>query len=181
MSRVVRNIPNALTVTRVVLLPVIVWLYAGDVPGASYAAAWVVLFAALSDILDGILARTLNALSEFGRWVDPVVDRLFFFVLLAMLWYYDTLPTWAVLPLLVRDGVMLALVLPVRRLTDQRPQVSRWGKAANFVLICAIQWFIIDVRSLGWGFFAVGAVLYIGSALLYLARGIAVLRRMRAA
>ncbi len=181
MSRVVRNIPNALTVARILLLPLVVWLYAGDVPGPSYAAAWVVLFAALSDILDGILARSLDAQTEFGRWVDPVVDRLFFFTLLAMLWYYGTLPTWAVLPLLVRDGVMLVLAVPVRRFTDQRPQVSRWGRGANFVLICAIQWFIIDVRSVGWAFFAVGAALYIGSALLYLVRGIAILRRMRAA
>lgn len=181
MNPVVRNIPNAITVARVLLLPVVVRLYAGDVPGPSYATAWLVLFLALSDIADGILARRLNAQTEFGRWVDPVVDRVFFFTLLAMLWYYDTLPAWAVLPLLVRDGVMLVGAVPVRRFTDQRPQVSRWGRGANFVLICAIQWFIIDVRSLGWIFYAVGAALYIGSALLYLARGIAILRRMRAA
>jgi CDP-diacylglycerol--glycerol-3-phosphate 3-phosphatidyltransferase len=180
MNPVVRNIPNALTVLRVLLLPVIVWLYAGDVPGASYAAAWVVLFAALSDIADGILARRLEAQTEFGRWVDPVVDRVFFFTLLAMLWYYDTLPWWAVVPLLLRDGIMLVLAIPVRKYTDQAPQVSRWGRGANLVLICAIQWFIIDLRAIGWVFFAVGATLYIGSALLYVVRGLAILRRLRA-
>jgi CDP-diacylglycerol--glycerol-3-phosphate 3-phosphatidyltransferase len=181
MNPVVKNIPNALTVLRVLLLPVIVYLYGQDVPGASYAAAWVVLFAALSDIADGILARRLGAQTEFGRWVDPVVDRVFFFSLLAMLWYYDTLPTWAVLPLLLRDGVILLLAIPVRKYTDQGPAVSRWGRGANLALICAIQWFIIDLRDIGWAFYAVGATLYIGSALLYLVRGIAILRRMRAA
>ncbi len=181
MNPVVRNIPNALTVLRVLLLPVIWWLYAQDVPGASYATAWVVLFAALSDIADGILARRLEAQSEFGRWVDPVVDRIFFFTLLAMLWYYDTLPWWAVVPLLLRDGIMLIGAIPVRKYTDQAPQVSRWGRGANLALICAIQWFIIDLRGIGWAFYAVGATLYLGSALLYLVRGIAILRRMRAA
>ena len=138
------------------------WLYAQDVPGASYAAAWVVLFAALSDIADGILARRLEAQSEFGRWVDPVVDRVFFFALLAMLWYYDTLPLWAVVPLLLRDGMMLLLAIPVRKYTDQGPQVSRWGRGANLALICAIQWFIIDLSGIGWAFYAVGATLYLG-------------------
>jgi len=181
MNPVVRNIPNALTVLRVLLLPVIWWLYAGDVPGASYATAWVVLFAALSDIADGILARRLEAQTEFGRWVDPVVDRVFFFTLLAMLWYYDTLPWWAVVPLLLRDGLILVLAIPVRKYTDQAPQVSRWGRGANLALICAIQWFIIDLRGIGWAFYAVGATLYLGSALLYLVRGVNILRRIRAA
>ena len=181
MNPVVRNIPNALTVLRVLLLPVIWWLYAGDVAGASYATAWVVLFAALSDIADGILARRLEAQTEFGRWVDPVVDRVFFFTLLAMLWYCDTLPWWAVVPLLLRDGLILVLAIPVRKYTDQAPQVSRWGRGANLALICAIQWFIIDLRGIGWAFYAVGATLYLGSALLSLVRGVNILRRIRAA
>jgi len=181
MNKVARNIPNALTLLRVLLLPLIVYLYGQDAPDASYAAAWVVLFAALSDIADGILARRLEAQSEFGRWVDPIVDRVFFFSLLAMLWYYDTLPLWAVLPLFLRDGIMLVLAIPVRKFTDQAPQVSRWGRGANLVLICAIQWFIIDLSTIGWVFFAVGATLYLGSAVLYLVRGIGILRRMRAA
>lgn len=181
MNPVVQNIPNAITVLRVLLLPLIVGLYARDAPGASFATAWVVLFAALSDVADGILARRMGVQSEFGRWVDPVVDRVFFLTLLAMLWYFGALPWWAVVPLLVRDGIMLVLAGPVRKFTDQGPQVSRWGRGANLVLICAIQWFIIDLRTLGWAFYAVGATLYIGSALLYLARAIAILRRIRAA
>jgi hypothetical protein len=47
--------------------------------------------------------------------------------------------------------------------TRPRAQISRWGKASNFILICALQWFIVDIRVLGWAFFAVGATLYIAS------------------
>lgn len=181
MNKLSRNIPNALTLLRLLLLPLVVLLYGRDVPGASWAAAWVVIFCAFSDIADGILARRLGVQSEFGRWVDPIVDRAFFFSLLAMLWYYGTLPWWAVLPLLLRDGVMLVLAIPVRKYTDQGPQVSRWGRGANVALICAILWFIIDLRGVGWAFYAVGATLYLGSAVLYLVRGIGILRRMGAA
>lgn len=128
---------------------------------------------------DGYIARRYHVQSEFGRWVDPIVDRLFFFTLAATLWYFGTLPWWAVLPLLIRDGVILLLAIPTRRYTQQGPQISRWGKASNFILICAIQWFIIDLRAIGWGFFAVGATLYLASGLLYLCKAAVFVRRVR--
>ena len=179
MQRLMRPVPNILTVARLVALPFIVWTYAVYAPGAAWATAWIVLFAALSDVADGLIARRFDVQSEFGRWVDPIVDRLFFFTLVAMLWYFGTLPWWAVVPLLLRDGIILILVVPTRRYTEQGPQISRWGKASNFILICAIQWFIIDLRGIGWAFFAVGATLYVASGLLYLYRAVEFVRRAR--
>jgi CDP-diacylglycerol--glycerol-3-phosphate 3-phosphatidyltransferase len=167
MHRCLRQIPNILTVARLLVLPAIVGTYALYAPGASWTTAWIVLFAALSDIADGFIARRYGLQSEFGRWVDPIVDRLFFFTLVGMLWYFGTLPWWAVLPLLIRDGIILALAWPMRHYTVAKPEVSRWGKASNLILICALQWFIIDLRALGWAFFAVGASLYVASGLLY--------------
>jgi len=79
----------------------------------------------------------------------------------------------------VRDGIILALAVPMRRYTDQGPQISRWGKASNFILICALQWFIVDIRVLGWAFFAVGATLYIASGLWYGYKVLVYLRRSR--
>ena len=167
MYRFLRHVPNVLTVARLCSLPVIVWTYSLYAPGASWTTAWIVLFAALSDVADGFIARRYGLQSEFGRWVDPIVDRLFFFTIVAMLWSFGTLPWWAVLPLLIRDGIILVLALPVRRFTEAKPEVSRWGKASNFILICALQWFIIDLRVLGWSFFAVGGSLYVATGLLY--------------
>ena len=71
------------------------------------------------------------------------------------------------MPLLVRDGLILVLGVPTRVYTTKGPEISRWGKASNFILICALQWFIVDIRVLGWAFFAVGATLYIASGLWY--------------
>ncbi len=177
-SGAIRYVPNALTVLRLCALPVIVYLYSRDAPGASWATAIVVLIAALSDVADGYIARHYQVQSEFGRWVDPIVDRAFFFTIVAMLWYFGTLPWPAVVPLLVRDGLILALAVPTRVYTTKGPEISRWGKASNFVLICALQWFIVDLRALGWSFFAVGATLYIASGLWY---GYKVLVYLRAA
>jgi CDP-diacylglycerol--glycerol-3-phosphate 3-phosphatidyltransferase len=163
----IRYVPNALTVLRLCALPVIVFLYSLDAPGASWTTAVVVLVAALSDVADGYIARHFRVQSEFGRWVDPVVDRAFFFVIVAMLWYFGTLPWLAVVPLLIRDGIILVLALPTRVYTKEKPQITRWSKFGNFVLVCALQWFIVDIRVLGWAFYAVGATLYIASGLWY--------------
>ena len=138
------------------------------------------LFAALSDVADGIVARRLQVQSEFGVWVDPIVDRLFFFTLLGMLLYYDTLPWWVVVPLLVRDGLILLLAAPARRYAD-RPEISRWGKLANFILMGGILWFMIDVRAMGWAWVLIGGALYVGSGLLYLYRALLYLRKMKTA
>lgn len=167
MHRSLRHVPNVLTVARLCALPVIVWSYGLHAPAACWTTAWIVLVAGLSDVADGNIARRLGAQSEFGRWVDPVVDRLFFFTVVEMLWYFGVLPWWAALPLLVRDGVILLLALPMRQFTEAKPEVSRLGKAANFVLICALEWFIIDARAAGWAFLAVGGSLYVASGLLY--------------
>jgi CDP-diacylglycerol--glycerol-3-phosphate 3-phosphatidyltransferase len=177
----IRYVPNALTVLRLCALPVIVYLYSRDAPGASWTTAAVILVAALSDVADGYVARHYHVQSEFGRWVDPVVDRAFFFVILAMLWYFGTLPWLAVVPLLVRDGIILALALPMRAYTSQKPQITRWSKFGNFVLICALQWFIVDIRVLGWVFYAVGATLYIASGLWYGYKVVVWARRSRGA
>jgi CDP-diacylglycerol--glycerol-3-phosphate 3-phosphatidyltransferase len=167
MQRLMRHVPNALTIARLCTLPLIVWLYSQDVPGASWSTAIVIFFAAMSDILDGFIARRYQASSEFGLWLDPIVDRLFFFTILGMLWYFGTLEWYWVVPLLVRDGGMLLIALPARVYTSQKPRPSRWGKASNVVLISALQWFIVDLRTLGWVFFAVGATLYLASGVLY--------------
>lgn len=175
----IRYVPNALTVLRLCALPVIVYLYSLDVPGSSWTTATVILIAALSDVADGLIARKYRVQSEFGRWVDPIVDRAFFFTIVAMLWYFGTLPWLAVVPLLVRDGIILLLAIPTRVYTSKGPEISRWGKASNFILICALQWFIVEMRVLGWAFFAVGGTLYIASGLWYGYKVLAYLRKAR--
>ena len=136
--------------------------------GSSWTTAIVILVAALSDVADGLIARKYDVQSEFGRWVDPIVDRAFFFTIVAMLWYFGTLPWLAVVPAPhPRRHHPGSLAIPTRVYTTKGPEISRWGKASNFILICALQWFIVDIRVLGWAFFAVGATLYIASGLWY--------------
>ena len=127
----IRYVPNALTVLRLCALPVIVYLYSLDAPGSSWTTAIVILVAALSDVADGYIARHYHVQSEFGRWVDPIVDRAFFFTIVAMLWYFGTLPWLAVVPLLIRDGIILILAIPTRVYTTKGPEITPLGQGVQ--------------------------------------------------
>jgi len=163
-------IPNAITIARLCALPVFVYLYSRDAPGASWDTAVLVLVLALSDVLDGFLARRYGWQSDLGRVLDPVADRVFFLFLVGALLLFGTLPWWAVVPLIVRDGLMLAGAALMLFRYHEKPSVMKGGKAANFILVCGIQFFIIDVRTIGWIVYSVGAVLYLVTGFRYIWR-----------
>jgi cardiolipin synthase len=171
-SGVVRFLPNIITLGRMASLPLFVVLFVAETPGAAWGAATLVLIAALSDVADGWIARRFGVTSRFGKIVDPLVDRTFYIVILSTLLLTGTLPWWAVVPLIVRDGLLLIGAAVIWHEKGEPPlEIERLGKLANFVLICGIQWFIIDLRLIGWVNFSVGAVLYFTTGVIYFVRG----------
>ncbi len=70
------TIPNALTLLRVLLVPIFVIVYLLPFPGSHFAAAMIFLIAAITDWLDGYLARCLKQHTAFGAFIDPVADKL---------------------------------------------------------------------------------------------------------
>lgn len=69
----VLTVPNAMSAFRIVLIPFIIWTYAIDM---HYLSVGLVALSALSDMLDGFVARKLNMISDFGKFIDPVADKL---------------------------------------------------------------------------------------------------------
>lgn len=165
-----RNVPNIITLCRLASLPFVFVLYAGDAPGASWATAALVLVMALSDVADGFLARRYGWVTDLGRLLDPIADRVLFVAIVSMLLVYDTLPWWAVVPVIARDVLMLAGAAFMLFTRDEKPQILRGGKVANFVLICGIQLFIIDVRAAAWVVYSIGVTLYIVTCFWYVER-----------
>ena len=162
----IRYVPNVLTVLRLCALPVIVYLYSVDLPGSSWTTAIVILIAALSDVADGS-SRAIPCPERVRPLGGP--DRR------PRLLLHDRGHA-----LVLRHAAVAgrrAAAHPRRPhpgpghpdtvYTTKGPEITRWGKASNFILICALQWFIVDIRVLGWAFFAVGATLYIASGLWY--------------
>jgi CDP-diacylglycerol--glycerol-3-phosphate 3-phosphatidyltransferase len=97
------NIPNILTILRILLIPVFVIVFYADAPWAPYVAAAVFGAAALTDWLDGYLARLWNQTSPLGAFLDPVADKLMVAVALVLLVQYDP-RTLVALPAMVIIG-----------------------------------------------------------------------------
>jgi cardiolipin synthase len=137
------TIPNLLTAARIVLTPIVAWhLWQGQVD----RAFWLFVAAALTDLLDGSLARLLHQRSVLGAWLDPIADKLMLLTTLAMLCLTDLLPIWLLWTVAVRDAVILAGAEGYRRLTgglDVRPTLS--GKAATAMEFTLVSFTLADL------------------------------------
>ena len=103
------NLPNKLTLLRIVLiLPFLLVLYL-DVPGAAYIALAIFIIASLTDMLDGQIARKRNLITDFGKFADPLADKML--VTAAMLWFVEIgqMPAWALLIVIVREFAVSGL------------------------------------------------------------------------
>ncbi|WP_165919198.1 CDP-alcohol phosphatidyltransferase family protein [Sulfuritortus calidifontis] len=133
------TLPNLITFCRILLVPFIVWaLLERDIA----LAFWLFAAAAVSDLIDGNLARLLDQRSEFGAWLDPIADKLVLLSTLVLLAVDGLLPMWFAVLVLMRDGVVLGGAVAYRGLTGGLKVAPSWlGKAAillEFVLVSAV-------------------------------------------
>ena len=174
----VLTLPNAITVVRLSLLPVFVWLlFAQD---DRFAAGWLLFALGATDWLDGYLARRLGQVSTVGKVLDPVADRLLFFVGGASILIDGSIPPWVVILVLVREVAVAAGTLALAAMGARRIDVTWFGKAATFLLMGAFPAFLVSesgtsaadgYRTLAWAVALPGLVLSYYSALLYLPKG----------
>ena len=134
------NLPNKLTMMRILLIPVfMVVLYLGF-PGCNYAALAIFIIASLTDLLDGKIARKYNLVTDFGKFADPLADKML--VTAAMLWFVEIgqMPAWALLIVIVREFAVSGL----RMIASDKGRViaAGWsGKvktASTMVCICVM-------------------------------------------
>jgi CDP-diacylglycerol--glycerol-3-phosphate 3-phosphatidyltransferase len=131
------RIPNALTLARFAAIPVFIVLEATAEDGKSWAAAIVFAAAAITDQLDGWLARRWHVESRFGTVADPLADRLMIDTAVVLLWLHDRLPWPALVLILARDLILLAgykLVMP----RGYELSVSFLGKVATWILYASL-------------------------------------------
>jgi cardiolipin synthase len=172
----VLTVPNALSVLRLVLVPV--FLYLLLVIHANGWAVGVLMFSGFSDWADGKIARMVaNQSSRLGELLDPAVDRIYMVTVPVALAIYGAVPWWIVVTLIGRD-VVLAATLPVLRSRGLTAlPVTYVGKAATFALMSGFplillgQWDALWSRvvlACGWGFLIWGVAMYLWSGVLYL-------------
>jgi CDP-diacylglycerol--glycerol-3-phosphate 3-phosphatidyltransferase len=143
------QLPNALTVVRLAIIPVFVALVVEAGGEASWAAGALFGAAGVTDQIDGWLARRWRVESEFGRFADPLADRIIIDAAVILLWYYDRLPWPALAVILVRDGV-LVLGTPAALRRGYDFSVSFLGKAATWVLYASIAFILVTAPGTDW-------------------------------
>jgi cardiolipin synthase (CMP-forming) len=178
------TIPNALSVLRLLGVPLFLWLMLG--PEADAWAVAVLAAGGISDWLDGKLARLLNQYSRLGAVLDPAVDRLYILAALVGLGLREIVPWWVVAALVARDVVLAVCVLVLRGRGYGPFVVTYLGKAATFVLLYAFPLLLLGdgpgpveavVRAVAVAFAAWGTALYLWTGVLYVAQFVLALRR----
>lgn len=156
------NLPNILTMLRIVLVPFFVWFLAADDSSHGFwrwAAVAAFAVAIYTDKLDGDIARSRGLVTDFGKIADPIADKLLIGSALVMLSILNELPWWITILILVREWGITALRFFVIRYGVI--PASRGGKLKTVVQTLAIFLYVIPLASLApWlGFLALGVML----------------------
>jgi CDP-diacylglycerol--glycerol-3-phosphate 3-phosphatidyltransferase len=141
-------LPNALTVARLILIPIYVVLMLKADGGHSWAAAIVFGVAAVTDQVDGWLARRWQVESEFGKVADPLADRLMIDAAVILLWHADRLP-WVALAIPARD---IALIAGYKLVVERGYElaVNFAGKAATWLLYASLAFVMVTREGTAW-------------------------------
>ncbi|MBD3812889.1 MAG: CDP-alcohol phosphatidyltransferase family protein [Betaproteobacteria bacterium] len=130
MSERVFNLPNAITLLRLVAVPGVAWLILQQ---RWEAACWLFLAAAISDGVDGLLARWLKQMTQLGAALDTVADKALGVVTLVMLTQAGAIPLWVTLAILLRDSIVVLGALSYRGLAGHLDIHPTWlGKTHMF-------------------------------------------------
>jgi CDP-diacylglycerol--glycerol-3-phosphate 3-phosphatidyltransferase len=144
----VAQIPNALTLARLVLIPIFIVLIVTSDGGHSWPAAIVFGVAAVTDQVDGWLARRWRVESSFGKVADPLADRLMIDAAVILLWHAGRLP-WIALAIPLRDVALVAgYRLVVGRGYDF--SVNLAGKAATWLLYASLAFVMCTSKGTDW-------------------------------
>lgn len=173
------NIPNLLTMLRIALIPVVLWLLAEGTPRSNFWAAIVYIATAVTDLLDGYIARRMGLISLLGKFLDPLADKLLVMATLVFLAYLGRLPLLgvvAVIIMLAREFSVTAL----RSIASSEGVVmaaGRGGKDKTALQMVAILLLIVQHRYVvHFGFYDVEvSMAAIGLVLLYLSLLFAIL------
>lgn len=134
------TIPNAISVARLACLPVFVYLLFGAENRA--AAGWLLAALGMTDWVDGYIARHFDQVSELGKILDPVADRMLFFVGLTCILIDGTIPVAIGVAILAREVVVGATTVVLGMLGARRIDVTWFGKAGTFANMMAVPSFL---------------------------------------
>jgi cardiolipin synthase (CMP-forming) len=181
------TIPNMISFARLLGVPIFLYLFL--VAHATLAAVIVLAVGGSSDWVDGYLARRLGQVSRLGELMDPLADRLYIFATLIAFTVRGVVGWPFTISLVLRDVMMIACLLVLRRVGYGPPPVHYIGKTATFILLFAFPVLLLAqalnggaaafFHATGWGLAWWGLVLYWIAGLFYLVQVVGAVRAAR--
>lgn len=162
VSRRIATLPNAVTLARLLVLPIVPWLLL--VEERRTAAAVLLGVLGTTDWVDGWLARRFGQVSEFGAVFDPVVDRLLFVVGAAAVLVDGSVPAWFLIAVGLRELAVGGMMTVATALGMPRIPVSRSGKRYTFLLMTGIPLLVLGSDGGRWAGVATAAGWVLGAA-----------------
>lgn len=150
------NIPNKLTVIRIVLVPIMVLVSLINIPGTIMnipVSYWImdIIFAiaSITDKIDGYLARKNNQVTNFGKFLDPIADKILVVSALIILVGQNKLPTWIPIIIIVREFAVSGYRLIAVESKGDVIAANKWGKLKTVTQMIAIVIALLDVNEFG--------------------------------
>ena len=174
----VATIPNAIGFVRLALIPLFLVLAFSSENGTDWAPAVIFAVIGWSDYFAGIAARLTGQYSRFGALLDPFVDRLLVVSGVAVCWYFELLPRWAIAALVLRE-VLLLIVGPLVLRRGYQMKITWPGRAAVWPTMSAIFFALVGLATLAEVLLYIGLALAWYAVVLYVRAGLAQLRAAR--
>jgi CDP-diacylglycerol--glycerol-3-phosphate 3-phosphatidyltransferase len=159
------NLPNLLSLSRIALMPFIILALKDGRPAVLLL---LMLAAAATDFFDGYLARRHHQVSQLGKVLDPLADKICIGGMAVALWLWRGFPGWAVALILARDLLILLGGLWLVRRRKTVPLSNRAGKAAVTLLAATVICYALDWQPWGQYLLYASALMVLASGLIYL-------------
>lgn len=169
-----KSLPNLVTLSRIFVLPFIIWCLVLPGPIGGYIAAGIFILASLTDYLDGMLARKFEVESNFGKFMDPVADKILVSSTLIMLIPSGRLDPFMVILLLGRDTIISGLrsIAATENKVIAAGTVGKWKTAIQMIAIPAVlihePIFGIPLYQIGYGILWISVALSLYSGAQYI-------------
>lgn len=187
------NLPNILTMMRIAAIPLLAALLMSPSRSAGFWAAALFSVASITDWLDGYLARRMGIVTIFGKFLDPIADKLIVMAALIMILPFDRVPAWMVLVILGREIIITGLrgIASTEGIVIQASDLGKYKTIFQIVSIIGLilhynyNWFFgishtlltVNMHNVGMFFLWIATVLTVWSGVDYLVRFIKVIVR----
>ena len=150
------NLPNKLTIFRIILVPIMVIIPFFNIQGDIFGipiSMWVInlifILASITDKLDGTIARKTNQITTFGKFLDPIADKILVIAAMTMLVEMAKLPAWIPIIVITREFIVSGYRLVAVEKGGEVIAASIWGKLKTVTQMLAIILAFVDVNGFG--------------------------------